>query len=648
MLLRILTALGGVFLAWAAVLAITGGFNVRLGSVRISSQNPVAPLTLAVLCAIAVAAIAWVEGAAGPFAEERRKLRAAWDRVRALDRDRVARLASRASLGLLVAAVATFSFFRWAGDAPLWLDEQMIALNIRDRSTIELAGMLWFGQAAPFGWLVAERAMLVLFGPQGVNLRFLPVACGVGSVVAAAWVGRRWLTPVAALLLAALSGFAIWSAHVTFELKHYSADRLTALLLPALAAWALDAPDRPTFAKRAGVWWFAAAVAQWFSFGATLVTPGCAIVLVLFGWHRHGASAALGVARSSWVWASAFALHYAIALRFTHHSDFLNTYWASRLPAASLGIGGLATWIRDRLEPLAVNPGGTQHWIAWWTAGMGGLLFGWRRTLGLAFLPVPLSGFLFAAVGQVPLYERFSLWIVPALHVGIALAVDRALRWLLAWRRRLWPQLAAAVAVLAVSYALANDIITRGWRTVLSPHAREGEPAVDDRRAVSFVKDRLRPGDVILTTRLGWPAIWWYGVISARAGEHDPIQRGGIGDRGSGIGFLKISRDRTAARCDAEPLRAALAPYRRAIVFLGFPDEGEGFGELAVRRLSMLGPVISLNDFSALSRVAIIDLRAPQTIESSRALDEDLAARAARDTPKMLDGCVKVAPVERW
>jgi hypothetical protein len=37
--------------------------------------------------------------------------------------------------------------YQWAGARPLWLDEQMIALNLRDRTFAELAGTLWLGQA---------------------------------------------------------------------------------------------------------------------------------------------------------------------------------------------------------------------------------------------------------------------------------------------------------------------------------------------------------------------------------------------------------------------------------------------------------------------------------------------------------------------
>jgi hypothetical protein len=51
---------------------------------------------------------------------------------------------------------------------PLWVDEEMIALNARWRSFADLGGPLWLDQSAPLGWLALERAALVAFGTANV------------------------------------------------------------------------------------------------------------------------------------------------------------------------------------------------------------------------------------------------------------------------------------------------------------------------------------------------------------------------------------------------------------------------------------------------------------------------------------------------
>jgi hypothetical protein len=86
--------------------------------------------------------------------------------------------------------------YQWYWTRPLWLDEEMIALNFRDRSVTELAGPLWLHQSAPLGWLVVQRALLLGFDASERTLRALPVLFGIATLWVAVWAGRRWLQPV--------------------------------------------------------------------------------------------------------------------------------------------------------------------------------------------------------------------------------------------------------------------------------------------------------------------------------------------------------------------------------------------------------------------------------------------------------------------
>ena len=128
----------------------------------------------------------------------------------------------------------------WRLAKPLWVDEEMIALNARWRSFGDLAGPLWLDQTAPLGWLTLERLALLTFGINERAARAIPVLFGLGTLAVAVWVGRRWMTPLGAAILAALCSIGPWMVFFTLELKQYSADTCWALLLPALAAWALE------------------------------------------------------------------------------------------------------------------------------------------------------------------------------------------------------------------------------------------------------------------------------------------------------------------------------------------------------------------------------------------------------------------------
>ncbi len=126
---------------------------------------------------------------------------------------------------------------QWSRAAPLWVDEQMIALNVRDRALLDLVGPLWLGQTAPLGWLVLQRTAILLAGTGELAMRFVPLVFGALTLAGAGWIAVRWLRPVAGLLLVAMIAIGSWMSHYRFELKHYSADAFGALLLPAMAGW---------------------------------------------------------------------------------------------------------------------------------------------------------------------------------------------------------------------------------------------------------------------------------------------------------------------------------------------------------------------------------------------------------------------------
>jgi len=127
---------------------------------------------------------------------------------------------------------------------PLWVDEEMLLLNVRDRGFLELAGPLWLDQTAPLGWLVLERLLFITLGRSEPALRLLPAAFGIATLVTAAWIGRRWMGVAGAALFVALCATGEWMVFFTLELKHYSADLFGALLIPALAAWAIENDER--------------------------------------------------------------------------------------------------------------------------------------------------------------------------------------------------------------------------------------------------------------------------------------------------------------------------------------------------------------------------------------------------------------------
>jgi len=628
---RVLVALGLLVGLWAAALPYTHGFRVVIGSLPVSSRNPWSALEVALLLeSVALSLSPWAGGLTGLREEGEwwaRLARGTWHRYGQI-----------LPALVVVLVVLAWEVHHWLGAAPLWLDEETIALNVRDRSLPGLAGPLWLGQSAPLGWLILVRVVTRALGTSELALRLVPLLFGIALLATALWVGRRWLGLVGAAALAWLCGFSHWLSHFGWEVKHYTADALGALILPALVVWAIEA-DTPMNRRQRGVaWWSAAAVGLWLSNGATLATPALAVLLVVAMWRSDGRRAALFAAIAGLVWLASFALHYELSGRYTLTSPYLQAYWAPEMPAASLGPLGRAEWTLGRLPTLAGNPGGTDLWFSFWICAAAGFVLGRRRWLGLAFGSVPLSALVLGALGTVPLANRLVLWMTPALYVGVALLVDRAAD--VARRavpRRHWVLVAIAAGALVVGVRLLRDVYDHGEGDLFLTGAFDSNHALDDRSAARWLTARQTAGDAVMTTRLAWPALWWYGNLSLA----DPAvaEAALVG----GTSFYEIDYTTPGPDCRPNALREALSGRRRALLYVGFPDVPIAYDAFLLDRMNDVGTITDMQKFADLSLVAVVDLTG------------NGVPMAPRDRPVIpgrnaaaLEGCVGMRPARRW
>jgi hypothetical protein len=630
---RGLLALAILAAVWAAVILLTGGFGVRIAGVRVSSRNFRNPLLLALLAACGAVALAH-PGSRRVLQDD---LRWWWARVAAARDVAVSRGWTRRVSAASVAACggAALLLYQWARASPLWLDEEMIALNVRDRSFWDLAGPLWLEQSAPLGWLATQRIAAVTLGLDETSLRLVPVLFGVAAVAASAWVGRRWLTATGASALVLLVSLGQWVFHYSLELKHYAGDTFFGLLLPALALWAIEADAPRHRLRRAGIWWVVAALGQWWAHGALFVTPACAVALWIVLWRLDGWRSAALFAVFGIGWLATFALHYLAALRFTVESDFLREYWSAGLPPAAAGVRDTARWLAGHVGSFAYAPGGTGLTALFWATAACGFACARRRGFLYIFAAVPISAYVLAAARLVPLYERQSLWAVSAVYVGVALCLDAGVRWAREGRRHARPARVVAAALMAgAALWVCLDIVHRGWRDIADGRPPDENHQLDDRTAVRWLMAQARPGDAVLTTELALPAVWWYGssLISPPAsGTALP----------GGNPILQVAYRPAGGACDDAGFRQALTAHTRVLVYLGFrfDDVPDGFDELLLQELERFGRVTELRRFAGTSRAVVVQM------EPGR---EAPAGDAGPSHPTPLNGCLSVRPAVRW
>jgi hypothetical protein len=520
--------------------------------------------------------------------------------------------------------------YQWYWTRPLWVDEEMIALNFRDRSWAELAGPLWLHQAAPLGWLILQRTMLLAFGTGERTLRALPVLFGIATLWVAVWAGRHWLRPVGAAVFTALCSFGLYISFFPLETKHYSADTFFGLLLPVLAVWALEPVERDGDVRQRRVlaWWLIAGAALWLANGALFTAPACAAVVGLVVFQRAGFRQALRSMVPGIVLLASFAVHYWFSTHYALHSEYLQEYWWHAFPPKEANPLQILAWLASRVPMLASNPGGASMWVAFWIAVAIGAAIALRQrfSLGAVLIAVPVSAFLFGALHLVPLEERLSLWALPPLYLAIAVAAE---------------QLRAHVAIVAALLAMlvTGDIVRTGVHDV-GVRPRSSNHSLDDRAGVGFLLSQRQPGDALVTMRMGLPAVWWYAGVSVappnlgRAYEQD------------GAPILEVQHLGPGPDCRAGKLTAALEGKSRVAIYLGFDSRfTPGFQELVLDTLSTRGRMTAYRTIAAEGVAAVFDLRQPP--RSWAVMLTRPGGTALPDVPRAA-GCVGFFPATRW
>jgi len=552
------------------------------------------------------------------------------------------------TLAVLIACAGMgLKFHQWYHSRTLWLDEEMVFLNIRDRMWSELAGPLWLNQSAPLGWLALQRGILQTFGTDDRAVRALSVAFGMATLLCALWVAIRWMKPAGAALFLLFCGLGQWMTYYALEAKPYAGDAFWALLLPALAVWVVEDPrvSSGVSLRRSWVWWIAATIGLWISYGAIFVAPACALLVCGVAWRRGDLRRALLVALQGIPWLVCFTAHYYLVMRHARASDFLADFWATGMPPSGASLTGILMWILQQGEPLASHPGGTSLWLIFWVTAAYGIAasFRDRPLLALSLLAVPLSACVFAVIGLVPLKDRLALWMLPAVYAAVALGADHAVHLFRTWlvQRRPHTLMLAVVAGLLV-LAVTGDLVERGEANVL---VGPDNHSLNDRSALRFLMVQRQPGDALVSTHDGLPAVWWYGGISI-GGEV-----GGSRHPADGAPVLELRHEWPDDRgCrGVEPrvrLRTTLGDARRAAVYLGFGSRvPPGLSALVLDMFSEFSQLVAYRPVASEGIVALFDLGVqpdPSAIEATQAL-----WRAARSTPP-LAGCVNVRLAERW
>lgn len=389
---------------------------------------------------------------------------------------------SPALLWLIVAAGAVLRLAQYLANRSLWVDESYIALNVMERSFGGLLEPLFHNQAAPIGYLWASKLAVVVFGTGEYALRLVPLVAGLGSLILFMLVSRRILaTDVVpwALGLFAVSDRLIYYAS---EVKQYSSDVAVALAIVLCALSLLS--DELTW-KRVAALSAVGAVGIWMSHPAIFLAAGGGLVAFGFAAARRDWARLRLIALTGAIWASSFAVVFAVSLnRLTQNPKHLR-YWGSAfmpMPPVTLDA---ARWFKSTMLSVVENPGGMRPaWLAVAAILSGGAyLLATKRDVALVLI-VPVALCLFASgLHKYPFSNRLLLFLVPVMILLAFGAVEGLLDRI--------PRYGALTAVV-LAIALTASPTLGALRALRTPRTHE-----ELRTVLEHVRERRQPGDVI-------------------------------------------------------------------------------------------------------------------------------------------------------
>jgi len=389
----------------------------------------------------------------------------------------------------------------------LSIDESFLALNVIEKRPGQLLHALAFKQAAPLGFLEAQKLMIIVFGRSEHSLRLLPLVASLVALLLFVRVARGILEPPAATLAVAVFALLDPLVYYSATAKQYAFDVLGTVLV-LLAALAFEA--RPL--KRVELVLLAplGAILVWFSHAAAfeLVGLGSLLTSVAYARRDRRALARLGVVFA--VWIGSFTVEYELTR--SNLGRILGAFHGSGTVFAQAGGGGRLAHVLDRLRyitgledtasgkpvlgflPEAVNRGLTLVIVI---VGLLGFisLFRRRARIWLVLTAPPVIAVVVSAFQKYPLAGRTVLFVLPA----VALCLGEGSRVLAGWRSR-FARPTAVVGLVSLATIAVLPLV----------HAVRPRTDEEMRPALAYLGRHHRPEDTLLVSSSAQYAFAYY------------------------------------------------------------------------------------------------------------------------------------------
>ncbi|MBI2995692.1 MAG: glycosyltransferase family 39 protein [Candidatus Melainabacteria bacterium] len=354
----------------------------------------------------------------------------------------------------------------------LWMDEVRIALNVIERSYLELLQPLSYNQYAPLGFLLTEKFFVSALGNNEYILRLFPFICGICSLFLFYKLVTITLTRNSGLISLALFSILPSLVYYSTEAKQYSSDILFALMLFLLA---IKFDESGFNFKNIVIFWIVGSLAIWFSHPAVFVLTGVGLTLFIsyLTKKENGKITRLLIAYIPWI--VCFIILYFVSLRTMVSANDLRDFWRNYFLPSLAESGKIALAFFDFLNLSYVT-------VIFLLIGCY-FLFKEKRKI-FFILASPFFIMLFASsLHLYPLWQRLLLFIVPSLLIFIGEGVQKIIS-------KTWyytPLIGIIVLVLLFTgpvYFVNQNLTNPRTFDEIKP-------------ALSYVRQYLKDGDII-------------------------------------------------------------------------------------------------------------------------------------------------------
>ena len=336
---------------------------------------------------------------------------------------------SKTLLWGIIAFGVMLRLIQYLSNRSIWMDEAFIALNVIDRSFIDLFQPLAYDQSAPVGFMTFEKLGVELFGNSEYALRLFPLFCGMISLFLFYRIATHFVESKAIPIALALCAFSYGLISYSSSVKPYSSDVAIALVLYVLA---VNLQSKSLTGKRIALYGIVGAIAVWFSNPAVFVLAGTGTTLLLFWIYDKEWTKISRFLLICATWIVSFGFLYFLVLKnLTQNQHLVKYFNRSFIPFPP-------TSLYDILWPCKVFLRVFKYTIKFFLPGLAVFTFligcilmfaEKRKDLILLFSPIPFA-LIACGLRRYPLEPRLLLFFAPIVLLVMAEGIAGILRFI--------------------------------------------------------------------------------------------------------------------------------------------------------------------------------------------------------------------------